>query len=78
MARSYLSFSFNRDMLTGPNISSGVENRDMRYSNDRAPEKAEVSRCATIDLAIPGGPNKIILSPAIAASNAILISVSFS
>ena len=65
-------------MLTGPKISSGVENRDIRYSNDRAPLKAHFSRLATIDLATPGGPSRIMLSPASAAHRASAISLSFS
>ncbi len=65
-------------MLIGPNISSGVENRDMRYSKDAAPLKASFNRRATIDFATPGGPNNNMLSPARAAKSARAVSVFFS
>lgn len=76
--RSYLSSFFNLEMETGPNISSGVENRDMRYSNALASLKTIFSRLATILLAVPGGPNRKMLSPAMAARSARLIMCSFS
>ena len=65
-------------MLTGPKISSGVLKRDIRYSKDRASLNADFNRRATIDLATPGGPRRMMLSPASAASKAIASSVSFS
>ena len=65
-------------MLTGPKISSGVENLDIRYSNEAALRKAIFSLLATIDFATPGGPSSMMLSPARAASSDRLISVSFS
>ena len=65
-------------MLTGPNISSGVLKRDIRYSNDRASLNASFSLLATIDLATPGGPSNITLSPASAAISESESSVSFS
>ena len=65
-------------MLTGPNISSGVEKRDMRYSKAEALAKASLSRRAIIDLATPGGPSSRMLSPANEASRARAISFSFS
>ena len=77
-ARSYLSNSFRRLMLMGPNISSGVEKRDIRYSKAFASLNAAFRRRATIDLATPGGPNKRTLSPASAANNDKPNSVSFS
>ena len=77
-ACSYLSDSFKRLMLTGPNISSGVEKRDIRYSNALASTKALFNRRATIDFATPGGPSNKILSPAKAASKDKPISASFS
>ena len=77
-ARSYLSDSFRRLMLTGPKISSGVEKRDIRYSNALASTKALFNRRATIDFATPGGPSNKILSPAKAASKDKPISASFS
>lgn len=65
-------------MLTGPKISSGVENRDMRYSKERALAKASFSLLAIIDFATPGGPSSKMLSPERAASSARLISVCLS
>src|SRR5574344_1123914 len=65
-------------MLTGPKISSGVEKRDIRYSKLCASLKANFNRRAIILLATPGGPNKMILSPAKAANKARAISDSFS
>ena len=78
VARSYISLFFSREIDTGPNISSGVENLDMRYSNDRALRNALFSLRATMLFATPGGPRRIILSPAIAARRDRLISESFS
>ena len=78
ITRSYTSSVFRRLILTGPKISSGVENLDMRYSKHEAPTKASFNLRATIDFAIPGGPNKAMFSPAIAASRPSLISNSFS
>ena len=78
MLRSYLSESFNLLILTGPKISSGVENLDIRYSNDFASLNANFSRLATIDFATPGGPSNMMLSPASAARRDKASSVSFS
>ena len=78
MLRSYLSESFNLLILTGPNISSGVEKRDIRYSNDFASLNADFNRLATIDFATPGGPSRMMLSPASAARRDKANSVSFS
>ena len=66
------------EILMGPNISSGVENLDIRYSNPRASLKHDFSRLATIDFAVPGSPSIMILSPASAAISASATSVSFS
>lgn len=65
-------------MLTGPNISSGVEKRDIRYSNARALANTSFKRLATIDLATPGGPSNKMLSPASEANRESAISFSFS
>ena len=78
VTHSYLSDSLRRLILTGPNISSGVEKRDIRYSKASALTKASFNRRATMDLATPGGPRSRMLSPARAASKDKLISVSFS
>ena len=78
VALSYTSSDLSLAMLTGPNISSGVENLDIKYSNDVAPPKAFFSRRATIDFATPGGPSNKMLSPANAANSARAISVFFS
>ena len=69
--RSYLSSFFKREIDTGPNISSGVLKRDIRYSNDFPPRKISFNLLATRLFAVPGGPNKNILSPATAHSNDI-------
>ena len=61
-------------MLMGPKISSGVENLDIRYSNEEASVKAVFIRRAIIDFATPGGPSRRMLSPERAASKAMLIS----
>lgn len=50
-------------METGPNISSGVLNLDIRYSNALFSLNAYLSLRATKLLATPGGPNRKILSP---------------
>ena len=78
MARSYLSDDFSSAIDTGPKISSGVENRDIRYSKLLAFLNAAFSLLATIDFATPGGPSMMMLSPATAASSDRATSVSFS
>ena len=67
--RSYLSSSFNLEIDTGPNISSGVLKRDIRYSKAVLWSKASFKRLAIRLLATPGGPRKKILSPEIAESS---------
>ena len=64
---TYLSSSFRAEMDTGPNISSGVLKRDIRYSKERPFRKADFSLLATMLFAVPGGPSRKILSPATAA-----------
>ena len=76
--RSYCSESLSLAILTGPNTSSGVENLDIRYSNELASLKTFLMERAIMDLATPGGPRIRILSPAIAASRANLSSHSLS
>jgi hypothetical protein len=50
----------------------------MRYSNELEFLNADFSRLAIIDFATPGGPSKIILSPASAANIESDSSLSFS
>ena len=76
--RSYVSSSFNFEMETGPNISSGVLKRDIRYSKASASLKASLSLRATKLLATPGGPNRKILSPAMADNRESAMVCSFS
>jgi hypothetical protein len=65
-------------MDTGPKISSGVLKRDIRYSKLRFSQNTSFSLRATKLLAVPGGPNKKMLSPAILHSNASERMCSFS
>ena len=76
--RSYVSSSFSFEMDTGPKISSGVLNLDIRYSKALAPRKASFRRRATILLATPGGPSRKMLSPAMADSSERAMTCSFS
>ena len=76
--RSYVSSSFNFEMDTGPNISSGVLKRDIRYSKASASLNASLSLRATKLLATPGGPNRKILSPAMADNRESAMVCSFS
>ena len=76
--RSYVSSSFNLDMETGPNISSGVLKRDIRYAKASASLKASLSLRASRLLATPGGPYRKMLSPAIADSRESAMVCSFS
>lgn len=61
--RSYLSSFFSSEIDTGPNISSGVLKRDIRYSNATPSLKASFRRRATKLFAVPGGPSRNMLSP---------------
>ena len=65
-------------METGPKISSGVLNLDIKYSKALACLNANFNLRATILFATPGGPNKKILSPAMAESNDKAMTCSFS
>ena len=78
MARSYLSNSLSRLILIGPNISSGVEKRDIRYSKAFAPFEGSLQSACHHGFGNPGGPSKRTLSPASAANNDKPNSVSFS
>ena len=73
-----MSCSFNLEIETGPNISSGVLKRDIKYSNELPCLNIIFSRRAIILFAVPGGPNKNILSPAKVLSKAKDIICSFS
>ena len=61
---SYVSWSLSLLILTGPKISSGVENLLMRYSNPVLFLKAILSRLAIMLLPTPGNPKRNIDSPA--------------
>ena len=76
--RSYVSSSFNFEMETGPNISSGVLKRDIRYSKASASLNASLSLRATKLLATPGGPSRKILSLAMADNRESAMVCSFS
>ena len=76
--RSYCSLSLSLAILTGPNTSSGVEKRDIRYSKELASLNTFLIERAIMDFATPGGPRMSMLSPAIAANRASLSSHSLS
>ena len=76
--RSYLSSFLSMDIDTGPKISSGVLKRDMRYSKAFPSLNASFRRRATKLFAVPGGPSRKILSPAMALSNDMAMICSFS
>ena len=63
--------SGTKEMEMGPNISSGVENLFMRYSNDVEFLKADLSLLAMRDLATLGGPRRNTDSPLIVARNTL-------
>ena len=65
-------------MAIGPNISSGVLNLFIRYSNDLPSLNISFILREIRLLATPGGPKKNILSPDKVANSANLIASSLS